>query len=620
MSRRTGKAYVTGLGWVTKKPTQERSYKSYEDAFWAFLIWVFRWYPDKACDVFRGEEADFGNEELLQRVMMRVYARTALTSFTGTRGMTKTNTKFKYALVNGLVWPGTQSAYYGPSYKQLAAIGSKTFKQIEHDYPALAKQWRVTAESKDDFKIETDCGSAFYISAMRGDNLHDVTAEEYAQEENPAFDFNEYTTVVLPAVRLTHNVNGIQDPNYIPYKEHAITSAGRKQNHAYETRCENMKAMMNGESAFAYDISWECVILQQMRPFDWAMQRKRRCTAEKWMREFESRYTGADSNPIVRDEVLTESRKLMIAENRHCAFDIRNKTAPEDVVYIVGYDVSYADNKKNAKCACVVLKCTKQKEWLKRDRYLKQLVYADMWRPPVKSMMQAQKIKDVWSRFCCEGGAPTYLAIDAWQYGTSVVENLMMDLGDGLAPLCVRNHASFTELEQDNAIPCLYPIKAGGTGVTDPDAEMVRYMELQFENRNIELLCANVNEGVDSYKKYHQIKDDSMDALIAEPYMRTRELVGQIQNLRKVPSGQNIREERISKHIQRDLWSALKYAGRVAQILEREELAQSVRHANDWDAELEKYKSASPKAVQSGHAGTGNHGRTVTARRGGRMF
>lgn len=235
-------------------------------------------------------------------------------------------------------------------------------------------------------------------------------------------------------------------------------------------------------------------------------------------------------------------------------------------------------------------------------------------------MMQAQKIKDVWSRFCCEGGAPTYLAIDAWQYGTSVVENLMMDLGDGLAPLCVRNHASFTELEQDNAIPCLYPIKAGGTGVTDPDAEMVRYMELQFENRNIELLCANVNEGVDSYKKYHQIKDDSMDALIAEPYMRTRELVGQIQNLRKVPSGQNIREERISKHIQRDLWSALKYAGRVAQILEREELAQSVRHANDWDAELEKYKSASPKATQPGHTGAGGHGRTVTARRGGRMF
>ena len=310
----------------------------------------------------------------------------------------------------------------------------------------------------------------------------------------------------------------------------------------------------------------------------------------------------------------------MIAENRHCAYDVGNRLKPEDVIYIVGYDVSYADDKKNAKCACVVLKCTRQTDWLKRDRYLKQVVYVDVWNPPVKSMMQAQRIKDVWSRFCCDGGAPTYLAIDAWQYGTSVVENLMMDLGDGLAPLCVRNHASFTELEQENAVPCLYPIKAGGAGVTDPDAEMVRYAELQFENRNVELLCSNVNEGVENYKKYHRIKDDSMDAMLADPYIKTRELVGQIQNLKKVASGTTQKEERISKHIQRDIWSALKYALRVAQILEREELAQAVRHKSDWDAELEKYKNRVP-ARHTGDRGTGaQRGRTVTARRGGRIY
>lgn len=335
------------------------------------------------------------------------------------------------------------------------------------------------------------------------------------------------------------------------------------------------------------------------------------------MREMESRYTGADSNPIVRDEVLTESRKLMVAENRHCGYDVGNKLNPQDVIYIVGYDVSYADDKKNAKCACVVLKCTRQTDWLKRDRYLKQLVYVDVWNPPVKSMMQAQRVKDVWSRFCYDGGAATYLAIDAWQYGTSVVENLMMDLGDGLAPLCVRNHASFTELEQDNAIPCLYPIKAGGAGVTDPDAEMVQYAELQFENRNVELLCGNVNEGVEAYKKYHRIKDDYMDAQIAEPYLKTRELAGQIQNLKKVPSGKVMREERISKHIQRDIWSALKYALRVAQILEKEELAKAVRHKSDWDKELERYGGGT-SGGRTPRMG-GGHGRTVTARRGGRI-
>ena len=56
---------MAGLGWVTKKPTQERSYENYEDAFWAFLVWACRFYPDKALDVFRSPTADFANEDLL---------------------------------------------------------------------------------------------------------------------------------------------------------------------------------------------------------------------------------------------------------------------------------------------------------------------------------------------------------------------------------------------------------------------------------------------------------------------------------------------------------------------------------------------------------------------------
>ncbi|MFQ8838157.1 MAG: hypothetical protein ACLR8L_09865 [Oscillospiraceae bacterium] len=234
MARRAGKAWAPGVGWVSKREVEQRDYSSFESEWWAFLIWVLRWYPDKGCDLLRDESADYANEEFMQRVMMRCYARYEDVAFTGTRGITKTSTKFKYELLTGLVWPGTQSAYYGPSYKQMAAIGSKQFKQISHDYPALTKGWRITAESKDDFKIETDLGSAFYISAFRGDNIHAVTAEEFAQEENPAFDFTEYSTIVLPAVRLRHNVNGKPDENFVAYKNHSITSSGRKQHPSFQ--------------------------------------------------------------------------------------------------------------------------------------------------------------------------------------------------------------------------------------------------------------------------------------------------------------------------------------------------------------------------------------------------
>lgn len=616
MARRAGKAWTSSQGWVSVKPTEARDYGSFEDAWWAFLIWTFRWFPDKLLDLVRSEEADFANEEILQRVMMRAYARKREVSITGTRSLTKTSTKMKYAMVNGLVWPGTQSAYYGPSYKQLAAIGAKTYHQIEHDYPLLASHWRVTAESKDDFKIETDCGSAFYISAMRGDNLHDVTAEEYAQEENPPFDYNEYSTVVLPAVRLWHNVKGARDENYVGYKKHAITSAGRKQNHAFQTRCKVLRKMAQGESAFGMDISWESIILMQMRPYEWAMGLREELTAEKWMREMESRFTGADEFPVLSDEVLTDSQRLTVMETEHCCKAAKPLLDPADVIYIIGYDVSYEDSAKNAKCACVVLKLTRQKEYLKRDRFLKQLVYIDDWPPPDQSKAQARRLKTIWHRFCFEG-SQTYIAIDSWQYGRGVVEDLMTDLGDGLNPLCIRNHTAYAAAELPGAVPVIYPIKAGGTGVTDPDFEMLKYAQTEFEHHNVELLTLNANEGVEAYKRLHRIRDDDRDWQFAQPYQKCRELAGQIQNLKLVPSGAGMSEKRISKAIQRDSWSALKYALRLAQIMEREELMAEIhgRKKSDWAEELNRYRDGAPA-----RGGTGGGGRTVTARRGGRRF
>lgn len=545
---------------------------------------------------------------------MRAFARYQFVDITGCRSLTKTNTKMKQKLTWNILWPGTKSSYYGPSYKQQAELAKNAFTEIQEDYPGLARHYVVENASKDAFGISTKFGSTLTINAIRGKNIHDVTAEEYAQEEAPAFDHDEYTTVVLYAVRLLHMVKGERDKTYIPYQQHSITSAGRKQNHSYETRCNHLRMMMQGKSAFVMDVPWHIVVLSQMRPYDWALQRRAESTPDKWMREMESRYTGTDENPIVRDEVLTECRSLMLMEEHHCCKDRDCKLGPNDVIYVLGYDVSYEDNKKNAKCALVVVKLTKQKEWLKRDKYLKQVVYVDDWAPRT-GMAQAKRLKQIWYRFCIEGGAPTYIAIDGWQYGKSVIEALMMDLDDGLDPLCIINHECYTELERENALPVIYPIKAGGTGVTDPDSEMIRNAEIQFENRNVQLLTNNRNAGIEAYKKYHRIKEDNLDFQIDKPYRKTRELVGQIQNLKKVPSGAGTGEKRISKSIQRDSWSALKYALRLAQKLERQNLVKTQRKS-DWDELLKMYGDDGAVSAQL-PAGSG--GRLQTQRRGGRI-
>lgn len=335
------------------------------------------------------------------------------------------------------------------------------------------------------------------------------------------------------------------------------------------------------------------------------------------MREMESRYTGADEFPVLSDEVLTDSQRLLVMETEHCCKDPHPKLDPEEVIYIVGYDVSYEDGSKNAKCACVVLKLTRQREYLKRDRFLKQLVYIDDWPPPDQSKVQARRLKTIWNRFCYDG-SQTYIAIDSWQYGRGVLEDLMTDLGDGLPPLCVKNHAAYAAAELPGAIPVIYPIKAGGTGVTDPDFEMLKYAQTEFEHHNVELLTLNANEGVEAYKCAHRIRDDDRDYQFAQPYQKCRELSGQIQNLKLVPSGAGMSEKRISKAIQRDSWSATKYALRLAQLIEREELLTEIHGKNksDWASALDRFKENKVASPIS----TGGSGRLVTARRGGRRF
>mgnify|MGYP007101918081 CR=1 FL=1 len=588
-------------------------------AGWGFIISFWRYFPDMIQDLLRSDEADY-ELTLVQRIIIRAKARNQYVDITGCRGLTKSFCSIIEEGDEMILYPSIRTAYFGPSYKQTSKIASQTFRQIQKDYPGFADHFIVTADSGDRFELVTHSRSHFTITAFRGTNIHKVVAEETAQENPPRFDENGYKTVVLPAVRLRYLVKGKRDPQYISFKQHTITSAGRRQNFSYEVRCRHFRMMARGEKAFVMDVPFEVPLLLQMRPVSWAETLRTELTPDEWAREMESRYTGSDQNPVIPDSTLTDCRTLLAMEDHHCCKDIYNKLSADDVFYIVGYDVSYADGAINAKCACVVLKCTKQSEWMKRDKYLKQVVWVNDWTPNT-AMEQAQKLKQIWYRYCFQGHH-AYIAIDAWQYGSAVVQSLMMDLGDGIDPLCTMNHVLYPEYEMRNAIPVIYPVKAGGVGTTDPDADMIRNAEVQFDNRNVQILTSNYQAGIDAYKKLHRIKDDASDYAIYVPYKKTNELVGQIQNLKKVPTAGGISEKRISNRIQRDSWSALKYALRLAQNLERIYLMKGHRKS-DWEEQFKQYDGADDTDEENGRDGISDRGktsRTPFKRTGGRTF
>lgn len=612
----TGRVWRKDTGWIKKQTELDASYDNLAEG-WPLLITLFRLFPDFMADTLWSDTADF-RLGLIQRLFLRINARYQYVDITACRGATKSFCLNLEKYESMVLWPGIVSTIVGPSFKQSAKIASQIYKQIDNCAPMLTSMLSVDADGVDRFAVSTDTGSKMSVEAFRGNTVHDATAEESAQEEAPPFDSDQYKEVVIPAIRGEYRSNGKRAKAYIRYKQHSITSAGRRQQYAYETRHNHRRLMARGESAFIVDVPFGVLLLEQMRPLAWAENIRNELTPAQWMREMESIYSGSDKNPIIRDEVLTESRCLLMMEQHHCCKDRDNKLKPEDVIYIVANDVSYRDAKGNAKNACIVLKLTKQDDYYHRDKYLKQCVWVEDWTPAETPTPRArgERIRRIWDRYTYEGSA-TYLAIDAWQVGDDVVKALMEDPGGGRVPLCIYRHMDYTDLELQGAIPVIYPIRAGGIGTTDPDSDMILNAELQFEHGNVQLLTGNMNEGVEAYKKFHRIKDDSMNYQISQPYKKTTEMVGQIQNLREEPSGQGIREKRITKSIQRDSWSALKYGLRLAQVLERANLVAK-QNKSDWSKLLAKYKGIDLRAGMKTQAKV--QSRTVTTRNLGKKL
>ena len=561
--------------WVDTDKERKQNYDAYDADACALLVSYWRWYPDKFLDLIESENSDY-SLELIQRVNLRAFCRFQNVFVTGSRGTTKTYAVFLSDLVKGVLWPGIQQAYYGPSLKQTADICAKTWKQIEKNYPMLASMWNVVSMSSDRFVLETKFGSRISITAMRGDNIHCVTAEEAAQEETgQQFDYDQFEAVVTPAVRLLRMVGKKPDRNFPQNQFQYITSAGSQQNRAFEKRLSAYKEMREGKSAFAIDIPSAVSVVSGIRTISWLRKLKGDLTPDKYLREAESIWTGTSENPILKDLTLTQSKTLTMMEYSHCG-------NPKSI-YVIGNDNSYRDGGNNAKCAYAVFRCD-PKDGIEAGTFDKKLVYVQDNPPPKEALEQARQLKAFWLRYTMKNAEPAYIAIDARAYGTSVIEFLHKDLQDGLPPLCCMNH-DYAELELPGALPVIYPIIATGgfnEGVHDSDAAMIEYAEREWEHGNVQMLISNIQEGLKAYKMFHKIKTDEMDVAISYPYLKTRELCGQIGNLKKRMSGFGFTEERISKSIQRDMWSATKYALRVIKILEDRYKAIYAQGENPW--------------------------------------
>lgn len=593
----TGKVYSKHeRKWVNKSTERPNDYDKNVSLAAALLLTYWRLYPDRYMAFCEAEQPDYRLAPI-QCMMLRAEARYQNVFVTGTRGMGKTYVGMAGRLCFGNLYPGVKMPYYGPSLKQTAKLCSEAFKELIRNYPLLVEGWSVVHDAEAKFEIVNKQGSRIEVGVMRGDNAYCVFCEEVAQQEDgELFDHEKYQTVVRKAVRKERIIKEKRDPMFPAFQKVYVTTANDQQNPSFEYRKDCVRDCAKGLSSIAMDIPAEVAVLNGIRPLDWYLQERDKTTADKWLVEMAARWSGTSVNPVIRSGVLYESASVMLMENRHCG--------DPNVIYVIGYDVSYAEGGRNAKCATVVLKLERYPNTseyrYKQDRYLKSIVYV-LNEEPRENMLQARILKDRWHHFTLESGNPTYIAIDAKQYGQAVYENLHKDLGDGLPALCSVNHER-PEIEQLGALPVIHPINATGGSASigadlwkESEQDMVRYAEVEWEQRNVKMLVSNVNEGVLAFKRAHRIKDDMADSQIGLPYRNTKILSAQIANLRKKRTSTGFTVERATKTIQKDIWSAAEYALRVAQRLEYLNLAKNAPRENQWTQVIKTGALPQPK-------------------------
>ena len=478
-----GKTFSRKLGKWVKKETQKAfdydllDYEKKRAA--ALIISFFRYYPDLFYDIIRSPNAKY-KIELPQRLFLRVWARYRNVYITGSRGLTKSYTLQLSKDHDGIFFPGEKIRYVAPAQKQSAKIASDAFKTVEENYPLMAAWWNKNADRNDMFRITTPSGSEFTMYAPRGDNCSAIVGEEIAQEGEGGFDIEAFEADVSPTCRLTRKIQGQDDRSHINLKETYITNASTRQNKAYTVYRHNaLRDMIHGDKydGFCMDMSWIAALLCNLRDIAYFKKERKKLTAENWGREMGVRYTGTGENPLRPDEILSRSKRVSVMEEKHCG----NANA----IYVVSHDVSYADGRKNAKCADVVVKLTPYSTITKRDKYRKQVVFVDNYAPPKSHYLQAQRVKALWMKYCLNGAQATYLCVDAQSNGTTIVEELMKPTTDGTPNLCCYEHIRFQEIEQPHALPIIYPIKASTRGATDADGEMIKYAQTEFEQGNV---------------------------------------------------------------------------------------------------------------------------------------
>lgn len=510
---------------------------------WRELCSYFRAYPDKFIDFISPPNSKI-SLYFYQRIYLRIMMRYRKVFITATRGTSKSYLQNLSFILRCIMMPRTKLFVTCVGKEQAAKISQDCIDDIFEHYPLLQNEVKKFIKSKDYTKLIFYNGSRYDVVQMRdstrGGRRNGGAIEEVCDKK---FDPDMLNSIVIPLMANDRiSMNGKVDPNENHKSELYITTASTQQQFAYQKMQEVYNDMIQGKSAFCIGNSYElpCMFGQLDTDFVEDLKESPTYSISDFMREYESVYTGSNSDALVSEEKLQKSRIVGVAEWEHCG--------DEKVEYCLSYDVARNEGDANARSCLAVIKMTPKSN----GDYVKELVNIFSTEGQ-HSLIQAKFLKEQVKLF-----KPRILVIDANGLGVSVVDQLILDLDDGNPPYSVINDDRYDKYKLPNSIPILYALKSQNKETRD--GNMINHFMQVFNKVDIGLL-KSPHEGLKDYERKikRKIKDSDEQAYLELPYTLTDVLCEEIMNLKYKQNGNETKIEQISRRIQKDKYSALLY-------------------------------------------------------------
>lgn len=557
-----------------------RETKSFEEMKddWRKACSYWKSYPDRFLDYIKPKDSKIDLYPY-QRLMLRVLFRYRKVYITATRGTAKSFTEILALYLRCIMFPDVKLFICAPGKEQASKIAKENIENIWSFFPLLKDEVAHETFGKDYTRLVFHNGSVLDVvqveQSARGGRRHGGAVEEIVDESLKKDTLNEVVIPLMANNRIAscgHKGKEWRiDPNEMHKSQYYITTAGTRQNFAFEKLQEILKEMAEGKSAFSLGSGYELPAMHGQLDINFINELKESPTYNplSFAREYESVWTGSSENSFVSLEDLKECRTLEKVEYQANEKDIRDKKAE----YVLAYDVSRAEGRANALCALAVIKIVPRGDGGTYQKFLVNM-YSFEGTRFLEQALFLKKMVNLWKA--------SILIVDANGLGAGLVDQLTLEIDENPAYEVV-NDERYDKFKTDNSIPMIYSIKSQTKGHKDADIDNV--FQNVISNKKVKMLVSETHaKTLPEIQKLARDDEKNSEKLFKAllPYTLVDLLQDEIMNLEHKQTGNDSKVTQISKRITKDKWSAFKYGLYWIYLQERKNAVRKKERADSW--------------------------------------